>query len=511
MKAIIIGSGISGLTAGCYLVKNGWDVTIYEQFNKIGGVTAQIEKEGYKWDLGQMLIEGAGQGEPIGLIFSELGVFDKIKTIRTERAYVFPDFALYKPEKYTDVLWRREKFKELFPSDIGGIDKYYKFYYKMMEIATFARRAEQAKGLKSLALKIKMFLKLLPLLPKKNWDAQKMMEYFFNSEKLQSVFLTILADFVTPPTQFIGLGVPFINPEPSFDEDMPLQLSETCQQPSYRYILGGMGSIVKAMVDMIKEGNGKFYVNKPIKKIIIDEDVAKGVLCEDGTEDKADLIIASGGAREIFLDVVGKEHLPEDFVLKILDIPLMESVFMIHLGIEIDPTPYQKLTTAYYYGNYEVDEAIKECRSGSYHEGRDGFVIFIPTIFSPELAPQSGHHAMTIYTIAPNILNQGTWEQRKEELADKLLLEAERVIPGLREKAKVKVILTPDDFKKITHLKHHSFGGFAPIMGKSGGPHQTPIKNFWFIGAQSEGGAGLANLLPDTSRTMKKILKAYSK
>ena len=90
-------------------------------------------------------------------------------------------------------------------------------------------------------------------------------------------------------------------------------------------------------------------------------------------------------------------------------------------------------------------------------------------------------------------------------------MEAEKVIPGLREKAKIKVILTPDDFKKITYLKHHSFGGFAPIMGKLGGPHQTPVKNFWFIGAQSEGGAGLANLLPDTSRTIKRILKEYSK
>ena len=511
MKAIIIGSGISGLTAGCYLVKHGWDVTIYEQYNKIGGVTAQSEKEGYKWDLGQMLIEGVGQGEPIGLVFSELGILDKIKTLRTERAYVFPDFGLYKPEKFNDVFWRREKFKELFPSDADGIDKYYKFYVKMMEIATLARRSERAKGIKSTILKIKMILKLLPLLPKRNWDAQKMMEYFFESEKLQSVFLTILADFVTPPTQFIGLGVPFINPEPSFDENMPLKLSDTCEHSSYRYILGGMGSIVKTMADLIKKGGGKFQINKAVKKIIIEGDIAKGILCEDGTEDQADLFIASGGAREIFLDTIGKNNLPEEFILKIMDIPLMESVFMIHLGIDFDPTSYQKLSTVYYYGTYDVDEAIKECRIGKYHEGRDGFVIYIPTIFSPELAPQPGHHAITIYTIAPNILNKGTWEERKEELAEKLLIEAEKIIPALREKAKVKVILTPEDFKKITHLKHHSFGGFAPIMGKSGAPHKTPIKKLWFIGAQSEGGAGLANLLPDTSRTMKTILKEYSK
>ena len=41
-KVIIIGSGMSGLTAGAYLVREGFDVTIFEQYNEIGGVTATI-------------------------------------------------------------------------------------------------------------------------------------------------------------------------------------------------------------------------------------------------------------------------------------------------------------------------------------------------------------------------------------------------------------------------------------------------------------------------------------
>ncbi|TFG06601.1 MAG: NAD(P)/FAD-dependent oxidoreductase [Promethearchaeota archaeon] len=505
MKAIIVGSGISSLTAGCYLVKDGWDVTIYEQYDKIGGVTAQVEKEGFKWDLGQMLVEGFGPEEPVGLVFSELGIADKIKTVRTERAYVFPDFALYKPEKYDDFFWRREKFKELFPSDAKGIDKYYNFYIKMMGLATLGRKAERAGGLKSAILKLKLIFKLLPLLPKRNWSAQKMMESFFESEKLQSVFLTILADFVAPPSQFIGLGVPFINPEPSFDEDIPLKISKNVEHPSYRFVLGGMGSMVDAMVNLIKEGGGKFLVNKTVKKFIIEKNTVRGIVCEDGTTDKADIIIANGGAREILLDTIDEKELPEEFIMKVKDLPLMESVFMVHLGIDFDPTPFQKLSTVYYYGTYDVDGAIKECRDGIYHEGRHGFVIFIPTIFSPELAPP-GHHALTVYTITPNMLNEGTWEEKKEEFTEKLLIEAEKVIPNLRN-AKVKVTLTPEDFKKMIHVKHHAFGGMAPIMGKEAIPHETPIKNLWFIGSQSESGAGLCPIISDTARLIKSILK----
>ncbi|MBD3254131.1 MAG: NAD(P)-binding protein [Candidatus Lokiarchaeota archaeon] len=508
MKAIIIGSGISGLTAGAYLVDNGWEVKIYEQYKKIGGVTSQIEKDGYKWDLGQMLVEGFGPEEPAGLVFSELGVLKDIKTVRTERAYVFPDFALYKPDKYEDVFWRRERFKELFPEDSEGIDKYYEFYKKMFGLATLARKSEQAKGLKSVILKIKMIFKLFLVISKKNWDAQKIMGYFFKSEKLRSVFLTILADFVTPPTQFIGLGVPFINPEPAFDEDIPLKLSRNLEHPSYRYILGGMGTMVKAMVKKIEKGEGTLKPSKTVTKIIIEGGIAKGIVCEDGDSEEADLIIATGGAKEMLLDLIDSTYLSEEFIDRVKKLPLMESVFMVHLGIDFDPHQYQKLATVYYYGTYNVDEAIKECREGKYHEGKDGFVVFIPTYYSPELAPK-GHHAMTIYTIAPNVLENGSWKQNKEDLADNLLKEAEKIIPGLREHTKVRVILTPDDFKDIIRVKHHAFGGMAPIMGQKTVPHEIPIENLLFIGSQSEGSGGLCKIITEAAGATKKIIESY--
>ena len=50
MRVAIIGSGISGLTAGGYLSKAGFQVTLYEQFKDIGGVTATMEQDGFKWD-----------------------------------------------------------------------------------------------------------------------------------------------------------------------------------------------------------------------------------------------------------------------------------------------------------------------------------------------------------------------------------------------------------------------------------------------------------------------------
>jgi len=72
---------------------------------------------------------------------------------------------------------------------------------------------------------------------------------------------------------------------------------------------------------------------------------------------------------------------------------------------------------------------------------------------------------------------------------DRLIAEAERFVPGLREHTQVQVVLTPEDFRTRTHLEHHGFGGIAPIMGKQNPAHQTPVDGLWFIGAQSESGA----------------------
>ncbi len=508
MKAIIIGSGISGLTAASYLTKAGHQVTVYEQYHVVGGVTASLEGKGYLWDLGQLVLEGFGPGEQVGLILAELGLSRKIGLIRGDRTYAFPDFVIEKPDECEGLFWRREQLKEIFPDERRGLDGYYRFYVRLMEIMTLARRAERAGGIFSLVLKARMFLKLFPLLPKMRWSAQRMMDHFFKSRELKSVFIAILADFVVRPSRFMGLGVPAVNPEPAFDSRIPLRVSRVGVHPSYHFIRGGVSQMVWVMEKEIRKAGGTIRTGTPVTSIIVENGRARGVVLGDESEDSADIVIASGGAREVFSDLVGREHLPVDFIAKLEDIPLMESVFMVHLGIDFDPTPYQGRAVCYYYGTYDIEGGVESIQRGRYHEGRDGFLIYIPTLHTPEMAPP-GHHALTIYTIAPNVLDEGTWDERREEFAEKLLIEAEKKIPGLREHARVRIVLTPEDFRERTHLGHHAFGGVAPVMGKSGMPHKTPVEGLWFIGAQSESGAGINNVMHGVWKTMRMISRTH--
>ncbi len=506
MKAIIVGSGMAGLTAAAYLVRAGYQVTVYEQFHEIGGVTATLWQDGFGWDLGPLLLEGLGPGEPAGEVLSELGLRGRVRLAREDRGLSFPDFELWKPDEYKGPYWRRERLKELFPKEAGGLDRYYEFYDQMMDLVALAKRAERAQGPAALLLKVRLLLAFNRVKAMQDWTAEQVMEHFFQRQELKALYTAILADLVVRPSQFPGLGIPTVNVETAFDKRIPLQRSRAGPRPSYHYVLGGVGSLVEAMAQAIRSGGGQIRASTAVRRIRVEEGRVTGVVLDDGHREPADLVLASGGTRESLLGLVGREHLGGDFVAKVESVPLMESVLMVHLGIDFDPTPYQRAALCYYYGTYDVEGGVGRCQRGEYHEGKDGFLIYVPSLHSPELAP-AGHHAVTVYTIAPNHLNEGTWAERREELADKLLVEAVRIIPRLRERAQVQVTLTPEDFRARTMQEHHSFGGAAPVLGKEATPHRTPIQGLWFIGSQSESGAGVANVISGTRKAVQMVLR----
>lgn len=51
-KVSVIGSGFSSLSAACYLARDGYEVSIFEKNETVGGRARQLKKEGFTFDIG---------------------------------------------------------------------------------------------------------------------------------------------------------------------------------------------------------------------------------------------------------------------------------------------------------------------------------------------------------------------------------------------------------------------------------------------------------------------------
>ncbi len=505
MKAIVIGSGMSGLTAAAYLVQAGHAVTIYEQFPTPGGVTTTLKQDGYNWDLGPLLLEGFGPGDRARRILEELGVSDQVPVIPADRGLVLNDLALWKPVEYQGPYWRRERLKKEFPEDAPALDRYYHFYDQILDLVSLARQSQTATGLTRLLRKVQLALVFQKVRAKRNWTASQLMDHYFHREEIKTILTGIVADFVTKPSEFPALGVPLIHLETAFDQRIPVEPGATSARSGWNFIRGGCDRLVQAVLGAVTGSGGQVITSTIVERIVIKDGQAQGVEV-NGRFEPADLVIASGGATDTFFGLVGHQHLPAEMIKDLEACRYMESVLMVHLGIDFNPIPYQPAALCYYYLTTDLAGGIDRLRAGIFHAGREGFLIYVPSLHSPEMAPV-GHHAVTIYTIAPDRLAEGDWTEQREELADQLVAEAERYMPGLRAHTLTRLILTPNDFRQRTHLGHHSFGGAPPILGNKPPKHRTPIQRLWFVGAQSISGGGVQNVMLGAAQTVKAILK----
>ena len=486
MKITIIGAGLGGLTFGALAARDGHEVEIFDKNSRPGGVVALLEHEGYKFEQGPLLIGDMLPGEGIYELLKSLGI--TLDTVRADRDIYMPDYKMSAPVDYQGPYWRRERLKELFPEESDGIDAYYKFYDDVMNLRFIATQKQ------TLVNKIRLALAFLKIKKYSEMNADELTRHFFKSEKIRTLYTGILADFCADPSESQGLAVVFTNFETAFDKRIPLERRGKTYYPGFCYVKGGCQKIPEALADYITSHGGKIHYNTVVEKVLVENGKAKGIRLSGGEETQSDMVVGCGAGRDFFLETVGREHLDKEY-LEILDtFRPMEAVFMLHLGVDFDPMEHLRAALVYCYGMYDLHAATEKLRSGVYHEGNDGYLIFVPSEHAPEFAPE-GKHCVTIYTVAPDTLAEGDWESKRQEYAEKLISLAERQLPGLSKHIDTMKIMTARDYSEYTHMKKSSFGGVVPIWNQKNPTHKTPVKGLWFVGQQSENAGGLGNVI----------------
>ncbi|MEM9456672.1 MAG: NAD(P)/FAD-dependent oxidoreductase [Myxococcota bacterium] len=289
--AIVIGSGIGGLTTASLLARHGHlRVLVLERHYEVGGFTHTFRRPGYEWDVGVHYIGGTRPGSPIRRLFDEVSggqlewadmgpVYDQI-VIGTDH-YEFP--AGYRAF--------RQRMIDYFPREQPAIDEYLRLVRQCNRVSTpfFLEKLlpEPISKLAGPALRH-------PLLRMAQRTTREVLESLTDDPRLMAVLTAQYGDYGLPPSQASF----FIH-----------ALVAQHYMGGAAYPVGGSARIAETIVPLIRAAGGEVVTSAEVEQIVIENNRAVGVRMSDGAVHRAPLVISGAGVSTTYGTLVPSDVL----------------------------------------------------------------------------------------------------------------------------------------------------------------------------------------------------------
>jgi all-trans-retinol 13,14-reductase len=122
---VIIGSGVSGLTAALILAKEGRRVLVLEQHSRPGGLMQNFRRGSLVFPTGVHRLGSLDEGQILWRYFKYLGVLDNLDLVRMSpegfEEYCFPGLRFKVPHGHEAF---RERLHEYFPAHQAAVDRF---------------------------------------------------------------------------------------------------------------------------------------------------------------------------------------------------------------------------------------------------------------------------------------------------------------------------------------------------------------------------------------------------
>lgn len=280
MRVIIIGAGVAGLSAGITLAKNGVEVLVVEKHSQAGGLCTGWSRKGgsgmtYSFNGCMHWLLGARKGTTFHKYLSELVDLSRIRFIDHRERVVFD---------YGD-----SKF-----SFLNKIDEFEKY---LLGLAP-----EDSAVIKEWMSAVRFVNRMQPYLPP-DFDQPTLWEKLKYFVKLHQLVMFV-------PFMLKWKGVTTYSFSERFKNEslrkyvhnlysIEMQMMHVFFVQSYAdlgvasYPEGGSEKFAELLAESYLRKGGKLLFNSPVKKIVVDNSVAKGVLLENGETLPADYVVSA--------------------------------------------------------------------------------------------------------------------------------------------------------------------------------------------------------------------------
>jgi phytoene desaturase len=549
-RAIIIGSGIGGLSLGIRLQSLGFDTTILEALDAPGGrayVRKVVQRDGtwqeikqraplephagFTFDMGPTVItvphfieelfsleRGVANlttpDYPQHVLGAEARVTSGISGGENTSKYVtlvpiLPFYRIYFDDgSYFDYdgdpVHTRDQIRALAPEDLDGYERFHD-----------DARAIFERGFLELGYThfgdVPSMLKVVPDLLK--LDAVRTLfsfaKKYFKNPKMQQVF-----SFETLLVGGNPLSVPAIYAMIHFVE----------KTWGIHFAKGGTGALVNGFVKKFEELGGQIRFNAKVTQVNITDEhgneakgrnasrVARGVTLEDGTTLEADLVVSNGDYANTYMKLIPAKYRFWQSDTRVKLAPQSMSLVVVYFGFKAEGDLDLKHHNIILGPRYE--ELLKDIFGRKILAKDFSQYLHIPSLTDSSLAPEGHHVAYTLVPV-PHNGSRLDWELLGEAFVNKILrfLDERGFIPNLMQRLVYKSFITPDYFE--TTLQSHLGNAFGPepILAQSAffRPHNRSedISRFYMVGAGAQPGGGTPSVMMSAKMTARLIAQDF--
>jgi phytoene dehydrogenase-like protein len=277
---------------------------------------------------------------------------------------------------------------------------------------------------------------------------------------------------------------------------------------AWGFAKGGTGQVSLATASAAAQYGAEIRTDAPVERLLIKNDVCKGVVLDRGDEITAGDVFSSVDPHRTFLGLVGSDHLDEDFIGQVKRYKLRGSSGKVNLALDRLPDfssrpgagPHLRGDIAIAPSTEYLERAYDQAKYGEFSR-RPYLNVVIPSLVDPTVAPP-GKHVMSIFVqYAPYHINGGpsSWPESREAFGDAVIDTLAEYCPTLKESILYRQVLTPWDMEQQIGLTEGNIFqgelGLEQLLflrpAARWSRYRTPIRNLWMCGSGSHPGGGV--------------------